>query len=58
MRNQFRGNLVQGEETFEKEETSEIVKKLFYHSWNSAIKLYIKICSVIITIFLLFSNKK
>ena len=27
MRNQFRGNLVQGEETFEKEETFEIVKE-------------------------------
>ena len=58
MRNQFRGNLVQGEETFEKEETSEIAKELFYHSWNFEIKLYIKICSVIIIIFLLFSNKK
>ena len=27
MRNQFRGNLVIGEETFEKEETLEIVKE-------------------------------
>ena len=27
MRNQFRGNLVIGEETFEKEETFEIVKE-------------------------------
>ena len=27
MRNQFRGNLVLGEETFEKEETFEIIKE-------------------------------
>ena len=68
MRNQFRGNLVLGEETFEKEETFEIVKEtvllpflefrnqILHENFSDYYNLVIIL--VIITIFLLSSNKK
>ena len=55
MRNQFTGNLVLEEETFEKEETFEIPKETVLSPF---LEFYMKICSVIILIFLLSSDKK